>query len=278
MATASSCLVLRLAGPLQSWGDQSEFNHRETRSEPTKSGVVGLLAAAEGRRREDSIVDLVGLRLGVRVDQPGTLLRDYHTVSDLRGVPLLSASVNKKGIQRSTAPAKHTAVTHRFYLQDAVFVVVVEGPPPLLEGLANAIRSPRFPLALGRRSCVPTQPILVPGVSGGALWEGDVDAVLREVPWQASAVRVDRYRRQVERQTGSLVGVGDVDLSVTVDDPAGTESSRDVPVTFAPKERAFTTRRVRRGWVSVPTGIVADGVAAVEPHRVVHDPLALLGW
>lgn len=52
-----SVLLLQLAGPLQSWGDSSRFVRRETRNEPTKSGVIGMLASAQGRTREDSIED-----------------------------------------------------------------------------------------------------------------------------------------------------------------------------------------------------------------------------
>ena len=59
-----SVLLLRLKGPLQSWGDSSRFTRRETRQEPTKSGVLGLLAAAQGRRRGDPIEDLAGLAFG----------------------------------------------------------------------------------------------------------------------------------------------------------------------------------------------------------------------
>ena len=121
-------LVLRLAGPLQSWGSRSAFNRRETSPEPTKSGVVGLLAAAAGRPREHPLDDLLPLRLGVRVDQPGTLLRDYHTVSDYRDRPLLQAGVNAKGVQKPTSPVKETHVTTRYYLQDALFVAAVAGP------------------------------------------------------------------------------------------------------------------------------------------------------
>lgn len=90
-------LVLRLAGPMQSWGSSSEFNWRQTDAQPTKSGIVGLLAAASGRRREDPIEDLLALRLGVRIDQPGTLLRDYHTVSDFRGTPVRQDRVRQVG-------------------------------------------------------------------------------------------------------------------------------------------------------------------------------------
>ena len=163
--------MLRLAGPLQSWGSQSQFNRRDTSGEPTKSGLLGLLAAAQGRRRQDPIEDLLTLRLGVRTDQAGSLLRDYHTVSDLRRRPLLSAQVNAKGMQKQTSPAKLTYVTERFYLQDAVFVAAVCGPAGLLETLAAAMRSPCFSLrpfgfpvtaaeASRTRQC-PLQPISV---------------------------------------------------------------------------------------------------------------------
>lgn len=62
-----SVLLLQLAGPLQSWGDSSRFVRRETRNEPTKSGVIGMLASAQGRTREDSIEDLLGILRRLRV-------------------------------------------------------------------------------------------------------------------------------------------------------------------------------------------------------------------
>ena len=42
-------LLLRLAAPLQAWGADSKFETRKTAREPTKSGVIGLLAAALGQ-------------------------------------------------------------------------------------------------------------------------------------------------------------------------------------------------------------------------------------
>ncbi|MFE3288239.1 type I-E CRISPR-associated protein Cas5/CasD, partial [Streptomyces sp. NPDC059233] len=176
----TSVLLLRLAGPLQSWGDRSAFNRRETRPEPTKSGVVGLLAAAAGRPRHAALDDLAGLGLGIRIDQPGSILRDYHTVSDYRGQPLLSAAVNAKRQQKPTSPAKHTHITQRFYLQDAVFLAAVEGPEGLITTLEHAVRHPVFPLALGRRSCPPTQPLSL-GQRTGSL-----EDALRAEPWQAT--------------------------------------------------------------------------------------------
>ena len=99
-----STLLLRLAGPLQAWGTESKFETRRTEREPTRSGVVGLLMAALGCRRDDAqtLRQLDRLRMGVRVDQPGELLRDYHTAHPIKGAGY---------------------ITNRYYLADAVFVV-----------------------------------------------------------------------------------------------------------------------------------------------------------
>lgn len=243
-------LVLRLAGPLQSWGGASQFNRRETLGEPTKSGVVGLLAAAHGRRRQDPIEDLLGLCLAVRTDRPGSLLRDYHTVSDYRGRPLLSASLTGRGAQKPTSPAKYTHVTQRYYLQDAVFVVALGGPVAVLETLHDAVRHPAFPLALGRRACVPTQPLVLPSPTG-PLWSGDPLAVLKEVGWQAGSA---------DRAVG---------LPVTVDDLDGDDVATDLPGSFDPLNRSFGTRRVRHTWVRL---------GSAEGSTDEHDPFALLDW
>lgn len=263
-------LALRLAGPVQSWGGQSQFNRRDTLAEPTKSGIIGLLAAAQGLRRQDPIEPLLGLTLGVRIDQPGSILRDYHTVSTLDGGPLLSAQVNAKGAQKRTSPAKETHVTHRFYLQDAAFVAAVSGPTPLLATLAAALRNPAFPLTLGRRSCPPTQPLVLAAPAtapndaeqhtadqeSNDLWAGDVFTVLHQVPWQASPTR--RGKRPPR-------------LAVTLDDPAGDDVRTDVPHSFDPLRRGYATRSVRQDWVT-PPGLVEPG------HATQHDPFALLGW
>lgn len=263
MSADPRCLVLRLAGPLQSWGSQSQFSRRETDSQPTKSGVVGLLAAADGRRREDPIVDLVDLRFGVRVDQAGSLLRDYHTVSDYRGLGLPAAAVDSKGRQKRTSYT--TKVTHRYYLQDAVFVAVLEGEPVLLASLAEAIRAPGFALALGRRSCVPTQPIVLTGPDDEDLWSGDVPSVLRAVGWQATP----GHRRMVERQAPSLR----ISLAVTYDDDAGAGAATDVPTSFVHQDRAFIVRKVHHDRVEVDTDFdLPDDTSSG------HDPFALLGW
>ncbi|MCX5206048.1 type I-E CRISPR-associated protein Cas5/CasD [Streptomyces sp. NBC_00237] len=258
MTLTPAVLLLRLAGPLQSWGGSSEYNRRETRSQPTKSGVTGLLAAACGRRRDEPITDLVGLRMGVRVDQPGSLLRDYHTVSDHRGRPLPSSQVNATGRQKPTSPAKYTHVTHRYYLQDAVFVVALQGPQGLIEGLGQALRNPAFPLALGRRSCPPSRPLPL-GIRYGDDAR-DLETALRTPHWQAA----DHQRRA----TGP-----DVRLAATLEDPDGDDTATDVPLSFDLRTGGgLTTRIIRHTWLTVPTGQPAAPTPATD-----HDPFALLG-
>ncbi|MFF7504118.1 type I-E CRISPR-associated protein Cas5/CasD [Streptomyces lavendulae] len=77
-------LLIRLAGPLQSWGLVSRFTRRDTHSRPTKSAVIGLCAAALGLDRTADLnaedLPLAELRFGVRADRPGVPVRDYHTV------------------------------------------------------------------------------------------------------------------------------------------------------------------------------------------------------
>ncbi|MFJ9365299.1 type I-E CRISPR-associated protein Cas5/CasD [Nocardia sp. NPDC101769] len=262
--TDAAVLLLRLAGPLQSWGDNSRFNRRETRPEPTKSGVVGLLAAALGLERGADLTDLTDLSMGVRTDQPGTLLRDFHTVSDYRGVPLKQTGVNAKGVQKPTGPAKYTHVTHRYYLQDAIFVVGLAGKTDLVADLAAAVRRPAFPLALGRRSCPPTQPILL------GHHTTDLLQALSTHEWQAS----DRGRANHLRNTRPA----SVDLPVTIDDPTGGEVRNDVPVSFGLRDRQFRHRRVRHTTVRIPSGITDPDPAADSGAVVGHDPFSLLDW
>jgi CRISPR system Cascade subunit CasD len=151
-------LFLRLEGPLQSWGDDARWSVRRTRAEPTKSGIIGLLAAALGCARDeagDRRMAQLGreLRLAVREDRRGTILRDYHTV--VGGV--LSAE-GKVKINASTGEPE-TVVSERYYLSDACFLAAISGPADRLAELRDALQDPVWPPFLGRKSCPPSVPI-----------------------------------------------------------------------------------------------------------------------
>lgn len=144
-------LLLRLAGPMQAWGTTSRFDERDTQLEPSKSGVLGLLCAALGRDRAEPVDDLAALKMGVRVDREGLLMRDYQTATGV-----LIAATGKADLGR-------TVVSPRFYLADAAFLVGLEGDDAaLLRQISVALRTPHWPLALGRKAMVPGLPIWLP--------------------------------------------------------------------------------------------------------------------
>lgn len=144
-------LLLRLYGPMQSWGTTSRYDERDTQLEPSKSGVLGLICAALGRDRSEAVDDLAQLRMGVRVDREGMLMRDFQTAT---GVVI--ASSGKPDLKR-------TVVSPRYFLADAVFLVGLEGDPGLLSQIEKALLKPHWPLALGRKSFVPSAPIHLSG-------------------------------------------------------------------------------------------------------------------
>lgn len=149
-------LFIRLEGPLQSWGLRARWTERDTMLEPTKSGVVGLLACALGLRREQDVEIRAlnnALRFGVRVDRPGQLLRDYHTI-----VGGVRSAAGKIKINANTKEPE-TVVSNRYYLADASFLVALQGPDDLIGRLADALQNPVWPPFLGRRSCLPSVPL-----------------------------------------------------------------------------------------------------------------------
>lgn len=140
-----STLLIRLAAPLQAWGESARFNLRPTQPTPTKSGVLGMVCAAMGIPRSDitTLEKLNELKFGVRTDRPGRLLIDFHTVSHV---------VNAEG-----KTPQETTITDRYYLADAVFLVGLEGADlQLLESIHAALLKPRWLLFLGRKSCMPS--------------------------------------------------------------------------------------------------------------------------
>ena len=141
-------LLLRMAGPMQSWGVQSRFGVRDTGREPSKSGVVGLICAALGRPRSSPLDDLVALKMGVRVDREGSLEVDYHTAQNVR---------------KASGGIKNTELSNRYYLADAAFLVGLESEDlGLLIKMHKALRNPHWLLYLGRKAFVPSPPVYLP--------------------------------------------------------------------------------------------------------------------
>ena len=169
-------ILLKFSGPLQSYGTSSHFQTRYTDYYPSKSAVLGLLAACLGYRRdeEEKIRELSTLKFAVRIDQQGGLLKDYHI-----------AITDKEIVEKP-----QTYVTNRYYLEDALFVVALSGMDELIDTLTKAIKSPYFQPFMGRRSLpVPVDFFL--GVSAE-----DILDSLRNLPWQAAPWYKKKKRKQ----------------------------------------------------------------------------------
>jgi len=217
-------LLLQCIGPLQSWGTQSHFSVRDTEREPTKSGIVGILCAALGRPRTASIDDLVSLRMGVRVDKEGTILRDWHTAGK-GGYLRASGKIEKNKLITST----------RYYLTDAAFLVGLNGDDlSLLQQLHRALGNPHWALCLGRKSCPPSLPLYLKD----GLQDTDLLTALTTYPWLGS----DRQQHaQMKR------------LRVVIEDPTGPRVCNDHPISFENGRRRYAPRRTRTEFIPVPS-------------------------
>ena len=154
-------LLMRMRAPMMSWGDHSRFTIRDSRREPTKSAVIGLLCAALGRPRWEPVDGLTALKMGVRIDKPGVMQCDYHTVMD--------------GIKSGGGPGG-TVISQRYYVADADFLVGLEGDRAKLVELETALQNPCWQLYFGRKSFVPSCPVYLPQ---GGLVDADLETALK---------------------------------------------------------------------------------------------------
>ena len=151
-------LLLRLSGPLQSWGADSLYDNRNTDYYPTKSGVIGLIAAALGLKREDSLEKLNTLKFGVRIDCQGEYMKDFQ-ITDM------GEKLNKN-------------LSSRAYLSDATFLAgLASDDYDLLDTIKRAVHNPKYCIFLGRKACPPTLPLDM-GIS-----DSDLYTALYSYPW-----------------------------------------------------------------------------------------------
>jgi CRISPR system Cascade subunit CasD len=162
-------LLFRLHGLLASWGEIAVGERRGSWSRPSKSAVLGLVAAALGIERHE------GERLGalaagygfaVRVDSPGVSLRDYHTVQTVREAnirKLRKTSARPLTRRRElSVDDPETILSQRDYYTDALYTAALwarESPPVPIGEIRDALLRPRFVLYLGRKSCPPSLPL-----------------------------------------------------------------------------------------------------------------------
>lgn len=218
-------VLLRLVGTMQSWGTTSRFDQRDTGKEPSKSGVVGLLAAAMGIDRENwvDVEPLTHLSMGIRHDRPGMPKRDYQTAQHI-----ISADRSK---------IHETAVTTRDYLADAAFLVGLVGEDRiLLERIHAALLNPVWPLFLGRKSYVPSESIWMEN----AMQDVPLRETLARCPWIATL-------RKWEELPEKLL------VSFESEDGSGVLKMDQPLSSFA--ERRFGARFVHSEWIPFPQGV-----------------------
>jgi CRISPR system Cascade subunit CasD len=211
-------VLLRLEGPMQSWGTQGRFSVRDTDTEPSKSGVLGLVGAALGMARDDEqrLRQLAQLQMATRVDREGRLTRDYHTVG---------AGRFRGNDRYRVFGVKETVVSERYYLADASFLVALGGKDELVDEIAAALKSPVWALFLGRRSCPPSVPVFA------GLVDGLPQDALRSAPWNVRGEPPSRLRLLIEAENG--------------------RPRNDVPLSFSTSGRAYTQRRICVEWMEV---------------------------
>ena len=226
-------MALLLEGPMQSWGIDSRFNRRATELFPSKSGIIGLLAAAMGvdkyvESESADIQKLASLQCKVFTMNTRSIQRmvDYHTVGggydDKDKLHHLRSADGKI--------KKDAALTYRYYLLDARFGAILAGEGALLEDAAAALQNPKWGLWLGRKCCIPSNPIFV---------------ALEEEEDSAWGKLLERTHAPSDKRT--------MDSYYYVEDiPSGTEqlddeTRNDLPVAYgAPIGERHTRRTIRK--------------------------------
>lgn len=155
-------LVFRLYGPLASWGQAAVGGDRPTGVYPTRSALIGLLAAALGiKRDEEQALEQLNQSVSIAIKQmvPSSLMRDFHTAQ----VPSTSRKVRHLTRKSELAEDKlNTILSSRDYRCDGLWIVAINLLPQAtyqLEALKQALLTPKFTLYLGRKSCPLAMPL-----------------------------------------------------------------------------------------------------------------------
>jgi len=163
--------------------------------------------------------------MGVRVDREGIPLRDFHTIGGGQSLG------RDYGVYKASGDPGETAISTRWYLQDALFLVALQTDDRnFLEKLEKAISRPVYPLFLGRRSCPPTFPLFL-GIS-----EKGIEQLLREYPLLDQRASDKQPQRRLVLECSADEGT----------------PRMDVPVSFDPLHRKYRTRYVKNVFCSPP--------------------------
>lgn len=224
-------LLLWLEAPLQSWGSDSKFGRRDTQTFPTKSGVLGLICSALGAGGEQhallaefAVLSQTAISYVRSKQTREPLLRDFHMVGSGYDDqdPWMNLLIPKTS-EGKKAVGGGTKMTYRYYLQDAVFAVVLEVPADKAEIIAQALQNPAWDVYLGRKNCVPTD-FIYRGIFGNS-------ATALE---QASSIAMEKQRIEDFRVLHGALDDSEADEVFTIN---------DVPVQFG-EDKRYRDRQV----------------------------------
>ena len=162
-------LLFRLYGPMASWGEIAVGQARHTAVKPSKSALIGLLAAALGLKRDEAEKQQAlsdGYHFAIKMVSSGQLLRDYHTAQ----APDSVGKFRYRTRRDELVIGKHrlgTVLSSREYRTDSQALIAVQALGQArwrLTELLEALKQPVFHLYLGRKSCplaAPLQPQLL---------------------------------------------------------------------------------------------------------------------
>jgi len=158
-------LLFQIYAPLVSWGEIAVGGERQSSRHPSKSAIIGFVAASLGIKREDEDrLDFLSKNLGVAVQlhSGGSILKDFHTVQVPRSKSKVVYHTRREELLGLDGK-DNAIISRREYRCDALSVVAVylkEGKTEYsLEKIERALREPYFHLYFGRKSCVPSLPL-----------------------------------------------------------------------------------------------------------------------
>lgn len=238
----SSNLAFLLESPMQAWGASSRFGRRDTLPHPTKSGVLGMVAAAMGIDKfsvdeAEQLAPLRALKLNTYAvpklnrwgdNLPTGRLQDFHTIGggydktnpdEKLHIPCKAAPPN---------PPFGTVITRRDYLTDARFLIILSGESETLKAIAASLQSPVWGTWLGRKCCIPSVPL-------HPVIDEDMERAAHTIMKKASIKLqpLDSYDRHLEQ------------------DSPESFLQRDQPSTYA--SRSYQSRPVRHLHPNQPT-------------------------
>ncbi|WP_209427659.1 type I-E CRISPR-associated protein Cas5/CasD [Pararhodobacter sp. SW119] len=181
-------LIFTLAGTFASFGDVAGHERRGSWTWPGRSAILGLLAAAQGIRRDGDFAGLEALRVAVAVFETGNHLRDYHTVQTIPSAVVRRPQARPDALALARQGV-NTTITLRDYRTGVLYGVALAGPG--LEPISEALERPVFHLHLGRKACplsAPLAPQIVPAAS-----PEEALGQLALPPWHAGAAARTLY-------------------------------------------------------------------------------------